>query len=73
MIKMFLDDSLHHTYNYVDQPFYILCCYVTLGHYLISILSPSAAFMMRILINYYKTIHIAHYTHLSELMHFSHM
>ena len=21
MIKMFLDDSLHHTYNYVDQPF----------------------------------------------------
>ena len=73
MIKMFLDDSLHHTYNYVDQPFYILCCYVTLGHYLISILSPSAAFMMRILINYYKTIHIAHYTHLSGLMHFSHM
>ena len=21
MIKMFLDDSLHHTYNYADQPF----------------------------------------------------
>ena len=21
MIKTFLNDSLHHTYNYVDQPF----------------------------------------------------
>ena len=35
MIKMFLDDSLHHTYNYVDQPYTYFCCYVTLGHYLI--------------------------------------
>ena len=35
LIKMFLDDSLHHTYNYVDQPF---CYYINLGHYLISVL-----------------------------------
>ena len=32
MIKIFLDDSLHHTYNYVEQPYTYLCCYVTLGH-----------------------------------------
>ena len=32
IIKMFLDDSLHHTYNYVDQPYTYFCCHVTLGH-----------------------------------------
>ena len=36
MIKMFLDDSLHHTYVYVDQPYTYFCCYVTLGHYQIA-------------------------------------
>ena len=66
-----------HIIMYCRSTFYILCCYVALDHYLISILfggyatfcnkvvfciqSPSAAFMMHILINYYKTIHIAHY------------
>ena len=30
--KMFLDDSLHHAYNYVDQPYTYFCCYVTLAH-----------------------------------------
>ena len=30
MIKMFLDDSLHHTYNnYVDQPFTYFAVMVT--------------------------------------------
>ena len=29
MIKIFLDDSLHHTYNYVDQPHTYFCHYVT--------------------------------------------
>ena len=32
VIKMFLGDSLHHAYNYVDQPYTYFCCYVTLGH-----------------------------------------
>ena len=33
MIKiLFLDDSLHHTYNYEDQPYTYFCCYVTLAH-----------------------------------------
>ena len=42
MIKMFLDDSLRHTYNYVDQPYTYFCCYINLGHYLIHI-SPLVA------------------------------
>ena len=33
MIKVFLDDSLHHTYVYVDQPYAYFCYYVNLGHY----------------------------------------
>ena len=32
MLRMFLDDSLHHTYNYVDQSYTYFCYYVTLGH-----------------------------------------
>ena len=35
MIKMLLDDSLHHTYTYTDQPYMYFCCY---GQYLISVL-----------------------------------
>ena len=39
MIKMFLDDSLHHTYMYVvDQPYKYFHCSINLGHYLILVL-----------------------------------
>ena len=38
IIKMVFDKSLHHTYMYVYQPYAYFCCYINLGHYLVSVL-----------------------------------